>query len=38
MSVVEYALDIIEKAEDQPDGVAGLVECQVTPVNSSPKQ
>ena len=29
MSVVEYALDIIEECQDQPGGLVRLVECQV---------
>lgn len=32
MSVVEHALDIIEEAQDQPEGIAHLVEYQVTPI------
>lgn len=34
MSVVEYALDIIEECQDQPDGIARLVENQVLVLQS----
>jgi hypothetical protein len=30
MSVVEYALDVVEECQDQPGGLEHLVQCQVT--------